>query len=93
MTVFVLGMGVSKYLKVRRLVHLPPCLLIGLPPLGPLTEERQVPSHLVQSSAPSTAALPAQPLDFSGPEEVINCFGLKALLLGCSLRGRIKVNK
>lgn len=31
--------------------------------------------------------------DFSGLEEVINCFGLKALLLGRSLRGRIKVNK
>lgn len=31
--------------------------------------------------------------DFSGLEEVINCFGLKALLLSHSLRGRIKVNK
>lgn len=31
--------------------------------------------------------------DFSGLEEVINCFGLKALLLGRSLRVRIKVNK
>ena len=70
-----------------------PPLLIGLSPPG-LCRRRWPPAHLVQSTAPSKAALSLSRGSVCvGLEEVINCFGLKALLLGCSLRGRIKVNK
>jgi hypothetical protein len=71
--------------------------LIGLPPPCPRRTEKVSPFpnwYKVQLE-------PSCPLflsvfifhDFSGLKEVINCFGLKALLLGRSLRGRIKVNK
>lgn len=72
-------------------------LLIGLPPPCPWRTEKV-------SLFPNGYKVPLEPScplpflvfifhDFSGLQEVINCFGLKALLLGRSLRGRIKVNK
>ena len=76
-----------------------PRLLIGLPLPWPSDsgEDSSLPTWCKaqpQAKLPS----PSQPAlfvfgDFSGLEEVMNCFGLKALLLGCSLRGRIIVNK
>ena len=68
-----------------------PSLLIGVSPPGLRWRRRWPPAHLVQSKAKLPSL--SRGSVCVGLEEVIDCFGLKALLLGCSLRGRIKVNK
>lgn len=80
------------------LAHLLLRLLIAVPLPGP-SEDREGGSFPpgAKHSSKQSCPLPLNVIfvlhHFSGLEEVIKCFGLKALLLGCSLRGRIKVNK
>lgn len=71
-------------------------LLIGLPPPCPWQTEVSLFPNWYKVLLEPSCPLPFPVFifhDFSGLQEVINCFGLKALLLGRSLRGRIKVNK